>query len=173
MTRLATMIIEKRGLFFPIMENIMTDPNDSEKPGLFLELYPDPLSRLFTVLLWKINQEQDGDATILRSTWLKDFANFGYMSLVRHRAYLHKHKIISALKLGGGHEYLYRICDPKTGLPMTVETDIEAVKRLRDAKRSREVVTARVMRRYKKRIYAAPIPLQEQEMTQSSWSECP
>ena len=65
MARLATLIIEKKGLFFPVLDyGIMLDPSDKEKPGTFLELFPHRLSRLFMVLLWKINFEQEGDGAL-------------------------------------------------------------------------------------------------------------
>jgi hypothetical protein len=63
MARLATLIAEK-GFFIPLPEYIMTDPKDREKPGLFMELLPHPLSRLFMTLLWKINVVQGGDAFV-------------------------------------------------------------------------------------------------------------
>jgi hypothetical protein len=70
MARLAT-LISKKEFFIPLGERIMTDPKDNEKPGLFLELFPHPISRLFLVLLWKINLQHDGDSVILTNVWLR------------------------------------------------------------------------------------------------------
>jgi len=167
-TRLATLIIERKGFFFPIPEHIMTDPGDKEKPGKFLKLYPHPLSRLYTVLMWKIHREQDGDAVILRNTWLKDFAKLDHKSLVKCRSYLNDHKITLAASVGNGWEFLYRVCDANTGQPLTDETNIEAVKRLRDDARIKDVVRTRVMRKYKKP--PAPDRTKEEQEPFSSWN---
>jgi hypothetical protein len=167
-TRLATLIIERKGFFFPIPEHIMTHPGDKGKPGTFLQLYPHPLSRLYTVLMWKIHREQDGDAVILRNTWLKDFANLDHKSLVRCRAYLNDHKIILAAPIGNGWEFLYRVCDANTGQALADETNIECVKRLRDRIRIAGVVRTRVMRRYKK---SPPVEgTKEEKEPLSSWN---
>jgi len=167
-TRLATLIIERKGFFFPVPEHIMTDPGDQAKPGTFLQLYPNPLSRLYTVLIWKIHREQDGDAVILRNTWLKDFAKLDHKSLVKCRAYLNDHKIILAASIGNGWEFLYRVCDANTGQPLADETNIECVKRLRDHVRINDVVRRRVMRRYKKS--PAVERVKEEKEPFSSWN---
>jgi hypothetical protein len=171
-TRLATLIIEKKRFFFPMPEEIMTAPNDGEKPGKFVELFPHPLSRLYLALQWKINSEQEGDAVVLSNVWLRSFAKLENRSLLRYRKFLNNECIIYAKPLRNGREWLYRICDSSTGLPLTNEADTEAVKRMKDPGRIREVIRTRVMRRYKKQVTdAAPIPIQEKEMTPSSWSE--
>jgi hypothetical protein len=64
MARLATLIAEKMEFFIPLPEHVMVDPKDREKPGLSLQLFPHPLSRLFLALLWKINVVQ-GDVRVM------------------------------------------------------------------------------------------------------------
>ncbi len=172
MARLATLIISKKGLFFPILDNIMLDPNDHEKPGTFLELFPHPLSRLFVTLLWKINLEQDGDAVVLSNMWLKDFANLDHKSLLRYRSFLIDHRVIVAVPLGSGREYLYRVPNPRTGLPLSDETNIEAVARLANPERIKEVARARIMKRYRRRlVQETPTPATEPVPIRSSWDE--
>jgi hypothetical protein len=156
MARLAT-LISGTGLFFPVLENIMTDPNDKEKPGLFLELFPHPLSRLYLTLLWKINMEQDGDAVLLSNVWLRTFTKIDYKSLKKYRSLLHDRKIILGQAIRSGREYLYRLVSPSHRLPFNnSETDLEAIARLRNPTRVKEVARERVMRRYRK-------PLVEEE----------
>jgi hypothetical protein len=171
-TRLATLIVSQGGLFFPMLENIMTSHEDSERPGIFLNLFPHPLSRLFVTLLWKINAEQDGDAVVLSNVWLRRFACLDNKSLLRYRQYLNNNGVILAVPLGSGREHLYRICNPRTGLPLSDETNVEIVDRLRNPERIREVARTRIMRRYRKQpAQEAPTAATEPVPIRSSWDE--
>jgi hypothetical protein len=172
MTRLATLIIEKKGLFFPVLDSIMTDPEDDEKPGMFLQLFPHPLSRLYVTLLWKINMEQDGDAVVLSNVWLRTFAKLDKESLRKFRQFLNRENIIRAEPLGSGREHLYRMLNPDTSQPMNDETDAEAIARLKNPDRIREVARTRIMRRYRKApADDLPEPNREQLSKVSSWGE--
>lgn len=83
----------------------MVGPKDREKPGLFLQLFPHPLSRLFLALVWKINAVQDGDAVVLSNVWLKKFANLDTKSLNEYHRYLHDNHVIRHKSFGSGREY--------------------------------------------------------------------
>ena len=173
MARLATLIIEKKGLFFPVLDyGIMVDPTDKEKPGTFLELFPHPLSRLFITLLWKINLEQDGDAVVLSNMWLKDFAKLDHKSLLRYRSFLNDRRFIHAVSLGSRRDYLYRVSNPRTGLPLSDETNTEAVTRLANPDRIKEAARTRIMKKYRRRlVQEAPTPATEPVPIRSSWDE--
>jgi hypothetical protein len=171
--RLASLIVARKGLFFPILDSIMHEPSDSEIPGTFLKLFPHPLSRLLMVLLWKINSEQDGDAVVLSNVWLRSFAKLDNKSLLKYRRYLNDHKLILAVPLGSGREHLYRIFDPNSGLPLSDETHTQAVRRLRNLERIREVARKRVMRKYRKHnpsvVEALPLISPAATPVQSGW----
>ena len=170
--RLATLIVSQGGLFFPILESIMSSPDDEEKPGAFLKLFPHPLSRLFVTLLWKINAEQDGDAVVLSNVWLRRFACLDNKSLLRYRRYLNNNGVILAVPLWSGREHIYRICNPRTGLPLTDESNLEIVDRLRNPERIREVARTRIMRRYRKQpAQDAPKEATELIPVRSSWDD--
>jgi len=175
MVRLATLISDT-GLFFPVPENIMTVPNDKERPGLFLELFPHPLSRLYLTLLWKINMEQDGDAVVLSNVWLRTFTKVDHKSLCKYRDLLHDRKIILGQPLGSGREHLYRLVSPTHRLPFNnSETDLEAIARLRNPSRVKEVARTRVMRRYKRKPVAEEKPVTQGQARKvsslSSWDD--
>lgn len=165
MARLATLISGSE-FFIPLVERIMTDPKDKEKPGLFLKLFPHPISRLFLVLLWKINSEQDGDAAILSNVWLRGFANLDAKSLVKYRGVLNDRSVIRNTPLGNGRNHIYRLVKGD-GRPFEEETDTDAEKRLRNPDRIREVVRSRSIKRWGRSI--AEIPKAEPLEPTSSW----
>jgi hypothetical protein len=156
MARLVTTIIEAGMTWFPVAEHIMVDPKDVSKPGRFLQLFPQPLSRLYLTILWKINREQDGDGVLLTNVWLRNFSKLDKTSLVKYRAYLHDEHIISAKRIGtGGREYLYRLLDPRTAQPLNAETDVDAIARMRNPTRIGEIARDAARRRFSK---ATPEP---------------
>jgi hypothetical protein len=168
MARLATLISEQRGLFVPLREDIMTNRTDRSKPGLFLELFPHPLSRLYLTLLWKINLEQDGDAVVLSNVWLREFTSLATNTLKKYRRYLHTKHIIHTVPVGPGREYLYRAVG-SDGRALSGETDMEAIGRLRNPERIKEVARASMLKRYRRRPVVVPPVTIEQPAMLSSW----
>jgi hypothetical protein len=155
--RLVRHIVDAKLLFFPMLESIMTDPNDGEKPGAFLELFPHPLSRLYLTLLWKINREQDGDAVVLSNVWLREFARLDEKSLRKYRSSLQEHDVILSSPVGNGRQHLYRIANPRTSKPLDEqETDAKAIVRLSDPDRGKEVSRQRAVTRWKRKINGKP-----------------
>jgi hypothetical protein len=152
MARLATLLSQAGLFYFPILEDIMTDLKDRQKPGQFLELFPHPLSRLYLTLLWKINAEQDGDAAVLSNVWLRGFAKLDEKSLRKYRSFLHDGNIIHAAQLGSGREYLYRLVNPNNRRPLDEnEPDGQATERLSNPDRIKEAARARAIKRYSKK----------------------
>jgi hypothetical protein len=146
----------------------MTNPNDNDKPGAFLELFPHLLSRLYLTLLWKINQEQDGDAVVLTNTWLREFARLDRKSLHKYRTYLHDCNIILSSPVGNGRQYLYRVANPQTSKPLNDNvTDEGAVKYLGDAEAKTAIVRQRVVKRWKRKANEMD-PAEEPPSSQSS-----
>jgi hypothetical protein len=159
---------EQKDFFTPLPERLMTAPKDREKPGVFLQLFPHPLSRLLIVLLWKINSVQDGDAVVLPNTWLRDFATISSNSLRKYRTFLHDSNVIHATALGNGREYLYRLVNRK-GRPLADETNADAVVRLKDTKTITERIRQNVIRRYERKVSAAVEADKPASDTRSSW----
>jgi hypothetical protein len=161
MARLATLIVKQRGLFFPLREDIMTDPADHNKPGVFLQLFPHPLSRLYLTLLWQVNREQAGDAVVVSNVWLRGFAHLHNDSLLQYREYLDVNGIIRAEKIGNGRKYLYRVAG-SGGQPLSAETNMEAIARLGNPDRISEAAIATMIKRYGRRpVVAPPITVEE------------
>ena len=159
MPRLVSLMVDKKEYFLPIADRIMPDlvltapeDGDGDKPGLFLELFDHPLSRLFVTLLWRINKEQEGDAIVLSNVWLREFAKLDAKSLRKYREYLHDHNLICCERLGSGREYLYRVVDGK-GMPLDQDkTNAQALARLSDPEAKRQAVHARIAKKYRKSV---------------------
>lgn len=102
-------------------------------------------------LMWQINKLQHGDGVILSNVSLREFANLDEKSLRTYRQYLHDNKLIHCERLGTGREYLYRVVDKK-GEPLdTLETNDQAVTRLRDPKATQELASKRIAMRLGKK----------------------
>jgi hypothetical protein len=158
MARLAALIAEK-DLFTPLPERFMTDPKDRDKPGLFLALFPNSLSRLFLTLLWKINGEKEGDAVVLSNAWLREFAQLTSKSLRKCRDCLHENCVIRYKSIGGGRQYLYRLVN-RRGKPLADELDDEALTRLKDTETQGRAVRKGLIKGYMRR---KSVPLAQPE----------
>jgi hypothetical protein len=168
MNALAKIMADARSYFSPVPDALLYDSTNENKINRFWETC-SPHVRTYLGILLCVRREYQGTVALISDAWLAEFASVDRWALAdARRALQESFGLIDVQSLGRNKPRLYRLVNARNGkpFPTDVETNVEAVTRLKDPQQRKELSRTYAIGRWKK-----SVATNKETDLESSWSE--